>query len=301
MPEHNLDLKRVVLEVPNQNLSSSEKYASLIKDLDANFESGKLYAFMGTSGSSKTTTMEAIAGVIPFGSLTSGEILMDNNERSDDTWEKMSTYERQKGYTIDELTVDEFVYYSTVFSLPNESKKNIEEAMDEVLGNLLGLGHVRSNRMEKLSGGERKRVGIAISFMKMLLLEGKLKVVLLDEPTSELDSGLAVKVVRFARDYARRNGSIVILTVHQPGPELYSTFDDLLFMHKGLRIYAGPSNDFMKYLNSKGIYNTGGPGTDTEFIFSLFTSGTKEAEQYKDQIKQIEMEAKNKKEVKGEV
>lgn len=292
MDKHRLDLKEVVLEVPNQDLSSSEKHARLISDLDAEFESGKLYAFMGASGSSKTTTMEAIAGVIPYGSLTSGEILIDDKERSDGKWERESTYGRQAGYSIDELTVNEFIYYSTSFSLPNESKENIKKAMDEVLSNILGLDHVRNNRMEKLSGGEKKRVGIATSFMKMLLLEGKLKAVLLDEPTSELDSGLAVKVVRFLKDYARRSGSIVILTVHQPGPELYSTFDDLLFMHKGSKIYAGPANDFMKYLNSKGIYNTNGSGTDTEFLFSLFTDGTREAEQYKEEVKQIKMEAK---------
>ncbi|KAG5859041.1 ABC transporter [Encephalitozoon hellem] len=293
MEDHIIDLKKVVLEVPNQDNSSSKKHKRLIKGLDAEFVSGKLYAFMGASGSSKTTTMEAIAGMIPYGSKSSGEILIDDGERSADKWwEVESSYGRQNEYIIDELTVEEFIYYTTSFSLPHESKKNIKRVMDEVLNSVLGLKHVKNNRMAKLSGGEKKRVNIATTFMKMLLLEGKLKVALLDEPTSELDSGLAVKVIRFLKSYAERNNAIVLVTVHQPGPELYSTFDNLLFMDKGRKIYAGPANGFMKYLNSKGIYNQKGPETDREFLFNLFTSGSEEAEQYKEEIKKIRSEAK---------
>ncbi|AFM99396.1 putative ABC-like lipid transport protein [Encephalitozoon hellem ATCC 50504] len=293
MKDHIIDLKKVVLEVPNQDNSSSKKHKRLIKGLDAEFVSGKLYAFMGASGSSKTTTMEAIAGMIPYGSKSSGEILIDNSERSDNKWWEMeSSYGRQNEYIINELTVEEFIYYTTSFCLPHESKKNIKRVMDEVLDNVLGLKHVRNNRMTKLSGGEKKRVNIATTFTKMLLLEGKLKVALLDEPTSELDSGLAVKVIRFLKRYAERNNAIVLVTVHQPGPELYSTFDNLLFMDKGRKIYAGPANGFMKYLNSKGIYNPKGPETDREFLFNLFTSGSEEAEQYKEEIKKIRSEAK---------
>ncbi|AFN83116.1 White ABC transporter [Encephalitozoon romaleae SJ-2008] len=292
---HDLDLKEVTLEVLNQNVSSNEKYARLINGLDAGFEYGKMYAFMGTSGSSKTTTMEAIAGVIPYGSRTRGEILIDSKERNGDEWEGKSAYGRQEGYTIEELTVDEFIYYSTAFSLPNESKENIKKAMDEVLNSLLGLENVRNNRMENLSGGEKKRVVIATTFMKMLLLEGKLKVALLDEPTSELDSGLAMDVAKFLKDYARRSGTMILVTIHQPGHGLFNTFDGLLFMDKGVKIYSGPTSGFMKYLNSKGIYNTSKEETDLEFIFGVFNEKSERGRLYKEKVEQIKEERRKEK------
>lgn len=238
--------------------------------------------------------MEAIAGVIPYGSRTSGEILIDNKERNGDAWEGESAYGRQAGYTIEELTVDEFVYYSTVFSLPNESKENIKKAMDEVLSRLLGLEHVRSNRMGNLSGGERKRVVIATTFMKMLLFEGKLKVALLDEPTSELDSGLAMDVAKFLKNYARRSGTMILVTIHQPGHGLFNTFDGLLFMDKGVKIYAGPTSGFMEYLNSKGIDNTSKEETDLEFIFGVFNEKSERGKLYKEKVEQIKEERRRK-------
>ncbi|AFM98396.1 ABCG-like ABC transporter [Encephalitozoon hellem ATCC 50504] len=287
---HKLDLKDVILEVPNQNMLSSEKYARLINGLDIEFESGKMYAFMGTSGSSKTTTMEAIAGMVPYGSRTSGEILIDNEERDEDSWGKESAYGRQQGYTISELTVEEFINYSIAFSLPHEDKERIKTTISEVLCNVLGLEHVRANRMENLSGGEKKRVSVAVTFSKMLLLEGKLKVVLLDEPTSELDSGLAMDVANFLKGYAKRNGTMVLVTIHQPGHGLFNTFDGLLFMDKGVKIYAGPTSGFMKYLNSKGIYNTSKEETDLEFIFGVFNEKSERGKLYKDKVAEIKRE-----------
>ncbi|ADM11629.1 White ABC transporter [Encephalitozoon intestinalis ATCC 50506] len=299
MKNSNLQLKDVVLQVPNQDLSSGDPFALLIDDLTVDFQPGKMYAFMGTSGSGKTTTMETISALVPSGSKTSGSILIEGLERDPDQWGRNHAYGKQEAYGMDNLTLEEFVSYSISFYFPDESKENINQVMDTVLNDVLNLGRVRRNQMNQLSGGEQKRVGLAVTFAKMLLLQGQLKVSLLDEPTSELDSGMAVKVIRFLKDYAQMTGSIVITTVHQPGPEVFSTFDNLLFLHKGSKIYLGPADGFMNFLNSKGIYNPGSESSNMEFLFSLFTPGTRESEKYKDQLKEIENEIREEKLRKG--
>ncbi|KMV65092.1 putative ABC-like lipid transport protein [Encephalitozoon cuniculi EcunIII-L] len=300
MKQHTLQLEGVTLDVLNQNLSSDEKYARLINGLTADFKSGNVYAFMGTSGSGKTTTLETIAGLVPSGSRTGGRILVDGQERNPDEFPYEFAYGDQLGYIIDELTVEEFVYYYVVSSLPEESKERVREKMDEVLENLLNIGHIRHNKMKNISGGEQKRANLARTFTKMLLLEGELKVVLLDEPTSELDAGLALKLGEFLRDYARRSNSIVLITVHQPGAELYNTFDNLLFMNNGEKLYLGPSRDFIKFLGTKGIHNDGGPETNMEFLFSLFTKGSKMSKKYEKQLEQIAKEMNEEKKKKEE-
>ncbi|KAL7346607.1 sterolin-1-like protein [Encephalitozoon intestinalis] len=301
MKNHHLQLKDVVLVAPGQDMSYNERFDIMIKDVDVEFRSEEIYAFMGTSGSGKTTIMEGISGLFPEESMTSGQILIDNEERDYYKWHSEHSCGRQSGYSIEDLTLDEFIYYTVLFSFPNEDKERINEVIDIVLKDVLNLNDVRHHKMNMLSGGERKRTNIATALIKMLLLEGKLKVVLLDEPTSELDSGLAVKVVRFVKEYARRSGAIVILTVHQPGPELFNLFDSLLFLNRGAKVYAGPPDKFIDFLNTKGIYNSGLSKTNMEFLFSLFTKGSKESQQYETQINNMLREMKEEKEKRRKV
>ena len=83
-----------------------------------------------------------------------------------------------------------------------------------------------------ISGGERKRVSIACE----LITDPSF--ILLDEPTTGLDSENAANVIQSLRDLANR-GKLVATTIHQPSKEIMEMFDKVLMLHQGLRVFDG--------------------------------------------------------------
>ncbi|CUI11978.1 ABC transporter, putative, partial [Bodo saltans] len=77
-------------------------------------------------------------------------------------------------------------------------------------------------------------------------------VILLDEPTTGLDSVNALRVAQLLQDLARDDKRTVLCTIHSPSSELFALFDDLLLLGKGHVIYHGPTADAVKYFASIG-------------------------------------------------
>lgn len=102
---------------------------------------------------------------------------------------------------------------------------------------LLGLDAQRKVRMGRLSGGQKKRMSIAQE------LVAKPDVLLLDEPTSGLDSQGSFDCVRTLRKLSRKwRPLLVLLSIHQPGPDTYRQLDRLqLLSGQGQLLYAGPA------------------------------------------------------------
>ncbi|EGB12537.1 hypothetical protein AURANDRAFT_19424, partial [Aureococcus anophagefferens] len=108
---------------------------------------------------------------------------------------------------------------------------------DEII-DLLGLtkcAHVRigSETVRGISGGEKKRVAVALGLI------AHPRVVLLDEPTTGLDSTTALDFVNAMRRLAARDATL-LCTIHQPTEEIFNLFDKILVIGDGRRVYAGP-------------------------------------------------------------
>lgn len=90
-----------------------------------------------------------------------------------------------------------------------------------------------------------------ILFLCTLALAG---VLILDEPTSGLDSYTAEHVCKTLHDLAMRRSRAILLTIHQPGPEITQLFDHVLILSNGFTIYNGPADQLVRYFNSLGYY-----------------------------------------------
>ena len=77
-------------------------------------------------------------------------------------------------------------------------------------------------------------------------------VLLLDEPTSGLDSYTAEHVCKTLNDLAMRRSRSILLTIHQPGPEITRLFDHVLILSNGHTIFNGPADLLVRYFNSLG-------------------------------------------------
>ena len=110
-------------------------------------------------------------------------------------------------------------------------KMKLEKCLDTLVGGALVKG---------ISGGEKKRTSIACELIS------DSAVIVLDEPTSGMDSLTSFIIVGFLRDLARE-GKTVLLTIHQPNSEIFALFDALMLLVEGRLIYHGSASKAERY------------------------------------------------------
>lgn len=157
---------------------------------------------------------------------------------------KYKAYVTQEDVLLGTLTVRETITYSAHLRLPttlsNEDIKGIIEATIMEMGlvdcadRVIGNWHLRG-----ISGGERKRLSIALEFLI------RPRLLFLDEPTSGLDSASAFFVVNALKNVAR-DGRTVISSIHQPSSEVFALFDDLCLLSGGEIVYFGRAKNAIK-------------------------------------------------------
>jgi len=114
------------------------------------------------------------------------------------------------------------------------------EIMTDILENL-HLNHRRNVTAEKLSGGERKRLSIALE------LVDNPNIFFLDEPTSGLDEVTASQCIRLLQAMARE-GRTIVCTIHQPSATIYNYFDSIYVLAKGHCVYQGSPRATIPFL-----------------------------------------------------
>jgi len=136
------------------------------------------------------------------------------------------------------LTVEELMNLACDLKLKQRHKK--AEIMTDILENL-HLNHRRNVTAEKLSGGERKRLSIALE------LVDNPNIFFLDEPTSGLDEVTASQCIRLLQAMARE-GRTIVCTIHQPSATIYNYFDSIYVLAKGHCVYQGSPRATIPFL-----------------------------------------------------
>lgn len=181
------------------------KGVRLLDGIDAVFAKGTLTAVIGPSGAGKSTFTSIVAGL---NSPTEGHVIFDGY----DVHQNIELLRSRIGFVPQDdvvhrkLTVDAALEYAAKLRLPGSSKAECAEIIDNVLTEL-ELTERRHNRIDRLSGGQRKRVSTAIE-----LLTGP-ELLILDEPTSGLDPSLDQTVMKMLRQLADA-GRVVLVVTH---------------------------------------------------------------------------------------
>ncbi len=201
--------------------------------------SNKLMAVMGPSGCGKSTLLKALNGASP---ATTGSVFICGLELSEnyDYLKTQIGYVPQDDIVHSELTVEQSLWYAAKLRLQNANDAQINEKINQVLDNLK-IQHIRDQLVGKISGGQRKRVSIAVEVLNDPMI------LFLDEPTSPLDPQTIEDFLGSLRKLCD-NGTTVILVTHKPEDLHY--VDTVIFMAEGGHmVYNGSAKSYLSYFD----------------------------------------------------
>ena len=232
-----------------KNLSCGYDGRAVIENFNASLADGDVFCLLGSNGVGKTTTFKTILGFLkPLG----GEILADGENvlaMSDKQRAQLISYVPQAHVPPFAFSVFDVVMMSANARLGMFERPSKEDE-DVALGALetLKMGDFKDKIYIDLSGGERQMVLIARA------LAQRSKVILLDEPTANLDFGNQMRVLRRIKELAA-HGYIVVMTSHQPEQVFYVGAKVAMLGRDKSYIY-GAAKEVVTSENLREIYGT---------------------------------------------
>ncbi|KAH0535288.1 ATP-binding cassette sub-family G member 4-like isoform X1 [Cotesia glomerata] len=215
----------------------------LLTTVSGDFRVGELTAIMGPSGAGKSTLMNILAG---FMVQTSGAVSVNGRPRDLVEFRRSSAYIMQDDNLEPLLTVEESIHIAANLKL-DWNNYDKAQRVDQIIF-ALGLEACRHTRAAKLSGGQRKRLAIALE------LVNNPPVMFFDEPTSGLDSVTSKQCINLLRALAREGPRTIIMTIHQPSATLFDMLDHLYVIVEGLCVYTGGTKSILPYLAKHGLH-----------------------------------------------
>ena len=212
-----------------------------LENINLTIAEGEFFTLLGPSGCGKTTILRILGGFI---SPSSGSIVVSDKDITNLGPEKRNMGTVFQNYALfPNMTVEENVAYGLkIKKLP---KNTIKEKCDFYL-ELAGLTDYRKKRVDELSGGQQQRVAIA----RALAIEPTM--LLLDEPMSNLDVALRIKMREEIREIQQKIGITTLFITHDQ-QEALAISDKIAVMDKGrvlqvgtpMEVYKNPANDFV--------------------------------------------------------
>ena len=243
----------LVLEKLVKIFESGKNALAAVDKVSVKVKEGELVTLLGPSGCGKTTTLRMIAG---FEIPTSGKIFIEDKEISMIPPNQRPTTMVFQNYALfPHMTVFENIAYG--LKIRKEKSQNIKEKTEKII-NLVGLEGLSKRSPAHLSGGQQQRVSLARS----LIMEPK--VLLLDEPLSNLDAKLRISTRLEIRKLQQRIGITSVYVTHDQ-EEAMTLSDRVVIMNAGKiqqigtpqEIYAYPNNHFVADFIGKANFLSG--------------------------------------------
>lgn len=220
-----------LIKVRKLKIAFGEKV--VLNEIDFDIYEGETLAVIGPSGTGKSTVMKVLTGLLR---PTSGSVVIGGQETSgyaEDEWDKLRTHMGvvfQYSALFDFLSVGENVAFG-LRRHTNLSDEEITKKVSELL-ELVGLPGTENMLPSELSGGMKKRVGLA----RALAMQPK--IVFYDEPTSGLDPVMTMTISRLIRKTQQQLGVTSLLVTHDMESVFY-TADRIAMLHEGKIVATG--------------------------------------------------------------
>lgn len=233
------------------NISKSFDSHKVVSNLNVGVEKGEILCLLGASGCGKTTTLKMIGG---FLSPDDGRILIEDEDITHLDPQKRPVSTVFQSYALfPNMTVEKNVMYGLKFRgySKAEASKEATKFLESV-----GLREYAKAGVGEISGGQRQRVALARALIT------KPKVLLLDEPLSNLDAKLRIKMREEIKEIQRKFGITTIFVTHDR-EEAMVIADKIGIMHEGRLTQVGNAKEM--YLHPKDDYTMSFLGPVNEF------------------------------------
>lgn len=221
-------------------------HKKILQPMNGVITAGSLTALMGPSGAGKTTLLNCICGKLTQGVLGDRTIKVPKSEQNS----IRIGFVPQHDALFTQFTIRETVLFASKLTNVSLSKHEHQERVESIL-NQLALTKFAEQKTSQISGGQLKRTCIAVELIS------NPKILILDEPTTGLDSSNAENVISLLKSVVKRAGKLapaIVATIHQPSYDLFEMFDSIYLLSKnGANIYTGPPSEIMNFFQSFGF------------------------------------------------
>ncbi|WGE31956.1 ferric ABC transporter ATP-binding protein [Actinobacillus genomosp. 2] len=232
-----------------KNITKSFGKATVIDNLDLVIKRGTMVTLLGPSGCGKTTVLRLVAGLE---NPTSGQIFIDGEDVTKSSIQNRDICIVFQSYALfPHMSIGDNVGYGLrMQGVSNEERKQrVKEALE-----LVDLAGFEDRFVDQISGGQQQRVALA----RALVL--KPKVLLFDEPLSNLDANLRRSMREKIRELQQRLGITSLYVTHDQ-TEAFAVSDEVIVMNKGKIMQKAPAKDLYLRPNSLFLANFMGEST----------------------------------------
>lgn len=226
------------------NIIKKYKSRTVVKGVSVEVNQGEIVGLLGPNGAGKTTSFYMIVGLIK---PNSGTVYLDNKDITQEPMYKRAQqgigYLPQEASVFRKLSVEDNIL--SVLQMTKLNKKEQEAKLEELI-NEFSLGHVRTNRGDLLSGGERRRTEIA----RALAVDPSF--ILLDEPFAGVDP-IAVEDIQ-SIVYKLKEKNIGILITDHNVQETLSITDRAYLLFEGSILKAGSAEELAADEQVRRVY-----------------------------------------------
>jgi len=222
---------------------------TVLKNITLNIDEGEYVVITGPSGCGKTTLCRCFNGLIPhfYGGNLEGEIIVNGFPVKETSTSTLAQY---VGMVFQEPESQLFllsVEREVAFGLENLGlpREEIVKRVDEAL-KLVGISHLRDRAPHELSGGEQQKVALAACIAMQP------KILVLDEPTANLDPISAVNILNLLQSLRNKLGVTIILVEHRL-EAVASVADRFIVMNDGMIVSDGDPRDVLSSTNIEGL------------------------------------------------
>ena len=198
-----------ILEITNLNkvYGKNDNKVEALRDINLCIEKGKFTSIIGPSGSGKSTLLHCISGL---DGITSGKVILDNNDISKLKEEELAKLRREKfGFIFQSFNLIPVVNVYENITLPIDlDDKKVDKNYIYKIIDLLGLKDKINKFPNELSGGQQQRVAIARA------LANKPDIIFADEPTGNLDSKTTDEVMDLLKECVKSFGQTLVMITH---------------------------------------------------------------------------------------
>lgn len=251
------------MKITIENLSKKFGNFTAVNNFNATIESGELIALLGPSGCGKSTMLNMLSGILP---VTEGKIYFDNDDVTDIGAEKRGVGLVFQNYALyPHMTVLENIAFPLEIKKVNKAER---EAKAIEMAKLVHVDMLLNRKPKELSGGQQQRVAIARALIK------NPRVLLLDEPLSNLDARLRIEMREEIRRIQQETKITTIFVTHDQ-EEAMSISDKIVLMKDGVlqqkddpqNLYDEPANCFVAdFLGNPPINKTHGVVEDGKIV-----------------------------------